>query len=302
MGRFWFAQRFSAKLNIMDNIFIIGPTAIGKSEYALNLALSMKGDIVSADAFQVYKGMDIGTAKVIEAGQQSVKHHLIDILEPDDPYSVVEFIRRSTSLLEASKINGRPLIFCGGTGFYVNAFLYNYELTGPGENTDIRNELLLEKRGKEPTYLWNKLEKIDKEASLVLNPNDEKRLIRAIEYKLETGLSITSLKKNESIRSDFKVIGLTAERERIRERIDIRVDQMFAAGLVGEVEALLEKGFSPKLKAFEAIGYKEVIAYLEGSMGLEEVIILVKIKTRQFAKRQMNWFKRVQNVEWITIK
>ncbi|MBT6121441.1 tRNA (adenosine(37)-N6)-dimethylallyltransferase MiaA [bacterium] len=286
----------------MDNIFIIGPTAIGKSEYALNLALSMKGDIVSADAFQVYKGMDIGTAKVIEAGQQSVKHHLIDILEPDDPYSVVEFIRRSTSLLEASKINGRPLIFCGGTGFYVNAFLYNYELTGPGENTDIRNELLLEKRGKEPTYLWNKLEKIDKEASLVLNPNDEKRLIRAIEYKLETGLSITSLKKNESIRSDFKVIGLTAERERIRERIDIRVDQMFAAGLVGEVEALLEKGFSPKLKAFEAIGYKEVIAYLEGSMGLEEVIILVKIKTRQFAKRQMNWFKRVQNVEWITIK
>jgi len=115
-------------------------------------------------------------------------------------------------------------------------------------------------------------------------------------------LSITSLKKNESIRSDFKVIGLTAERERIRERIDVRVDQMFAAGLVGEVQGLLEKGFSPKLKAFEAIGYKEVIAYLEGSMGLEEVIILVKIKTRQFAKRQMNWFKRVQNVEWITIK
>ncbi|MBT5953116.1 tRNA (adenosine(37)-N6)-dimethylallyltransferase MiaA [bacterium] len=286
----------------MENIFIIGPTAIGKSEYALNLALSMKGDIVSADAFQVYKGMDIGTAKVLESEQKSINHHLIDILEPDEPYSVVEFIRRSNFLIEESKKNGSPLIFCGGTGFYVNAFLYNYELTGPGENTDIRNELMLEKKGKENDYLWNKLEKLDKEASINLNPNDEKRIIRAIEYKLETGLSITSLKKNTSVRPGFKVIGLTAERDLIRKRIDERVDRMFDAGLVGEVRALLEKGYSPKLKAFEAIGYKEVIAHLEGSMGLEEVIILVKSKTRQFAKRQMNWFKRVQNVEWITIK
>ncbi len=279
--------------------YIIGPTGIGKSSYAINLAQELNAEIISADAYQVYKGMDIGTAKITKEEQHIIPHHLIDIRNPDDAYNVTDFLNYTREILNNTK---KHIIICGGNGLFARAFLYNYTFPNAPSNPEIRKQLEHQYTEHGKQSLWNLLNSIDPMSASKIHPNNRHHLLRALEiYEItKTPASHIKHQSNEP-RNDTKIIGLTTDKNRVITRIHKRVDLMIQQGLVEEVIKLKKEGYTQNLPALKCIGYKECFDYLNNSITLEKMIDSIKVHTQQFSKQQMTWFKKIQNVTWKTI-
>ncbi len=285
-------------------ILILGVTASGKGRLAFDLAQSLGAEIISIDSMKVYRRMDIGTAKPPQEVRQRVKYHLIDIVEPSESFSVGAF--RDAALEAMKQIKGRnmPVIAVGGTALYIKALLYGL-FEGPGTNQQIRAELKVRAEVEGLGELYNELTKIDPIAAERINPNDSKRIIRALEVHQLTGKPISSLQKQwdkRNTKDNWKIIGLRREKTEESKRINSRVKKMIDAGFVDEVKSLLaeEKPLSKQARC--AIGYAEIIEYLNGQISLEEATELIKKNTRRLAKNQRTWFKTFKNVHWLAIE
>jgi tRNA dimethylallyltransferase len=276
-------------------LFIIGPTAVGKSDLAIKLAKELNGEIISADSMQIYKHMDIGTAKPTKEELKSVPHHLIDIKDPSEYWSVTDFVEQTTRLIRSiSKKNKLPIVV-GGTGMYLFALLEGYSFPEIKKDAALREALEEERL----PVLYEQLEEVDPAAAARIHPNDKKRIVRALEIFELTGKPMSTLASSGAI-LPFRpvVIGLSMEREALNKRIEARIDKMIACGLIDEVKALVKRGCDEKCTSMQAIGYKDVVEHLNGKTTKEEMIAKLKQDTRNFAKRQMTWFKRFKNVIW----
>lgn len=287
-------------------IIIAGPTASGKSALAIELAKKINGEIISADSMQVYQYMNIGTAKASEEELSEIKHHLIDVLYPDEPFSVAVFKEMAEKAIKDISERGKIPILTGGTGFYINALLYgtDFSTAEKGENDSYRKELitLAEEKGKE--YVHAMLSEIDPESAENIHFNNIKRVIRALEFYHETGTKISEHNKNEKSRDkaydDFMFV-LNMDRDMLYDRINKRVDKMIAEGLVKEVHGLLHRGYNKSLTSMQGLGYKEIVKYIDGECTLEEAIDTLKKNTRHFAKRQITWFKHQNEAIWLDV-
>lgn len=283
-------------------IIITGPTAVGKTQISIKLAKAINAEIISADSMQVYRHMDIGTAKINKEQMNGVKHYLIDILEPQEEFNVVNFKTYAKAAIKDIYNKGKLPIIVGGTGFYIQALLYDIDFKKSKEDPIYRQKLEALAKEKGNNYLHSKLEEVDSEAATKIHPNNIKKVIRALEYYKETGERISEHNKEQEKKEspyNFSYIVLTDEREHLYERINLRVDQMIEKGLVGEVKELLSKGCKKDMVSMQGLGYKEIIAFIEGETNLEESIYRLKRDTRHFAKRQLTWFKREKEVTWI---
>ena len=288
-----------------DVVFIVGPTGIGKSEFAVKLALNMDGEIVSADSMQVYKGFDSGTAKPSLEARQGIIHHMIDVADPKEDYSVAEYSRAAQAVIEDIIARGKQPIVCGGSGLYIHALLYEMDFSGQKGDETIRLELLKEAEEKGGAYLFAKLLEADPSAAEHVHPNNVKRVIRALERaggNIESGgLRDFSGTFEARKRYNARIIRLTAARGALYTRIERRAETFFENGLVREVGGLLENGIPREANAMQGIGYKEVIALIDGKIDENEALHLVKQNTRRYAKRQETWFKRYTEAEIIKI-
>ncbi len=283
-------------------IILTGPTAVGKTNLSIKLAKLVNGEIISADSMQVYKGMDVGSAKIMPEEMQDVPHHLIDILEPWDEFNVVVFQQKCKEAMAGIYERGHIPILTGGTGFYIQAVLKDIDFT---ENEDdnayrLSLEALGEEKGAE--YLHNMLREIDPESAESIHANNKKRVIRALEFYHFTGKKISEHNEQEAEKEPaykFAYFVLNDDRDKLYERIEKRVDLMLQNGLEEEVYHLLEKGCTRDMVAMQGLGYKEMIDYLEGKITLEEAVYIIKRDTRHFAKRQITWFKREKDVIWV---
>ena len=292
---------------IMKILAIVGSTASGKSALALELAERLGGEIVSCDSMQIYRRMNIGTAKPDSDELARVRHHLIDVAEPDEDFSCADYVSLATRAIEDCASRGRLPIVCGGTGLYLDALLRKNDLEPNTTDTSVRESLfeLAEREGNEA--LWRELEKIDPESAAAIHPNNVKRVARAIEIYRTSGITKTELDRRSQmggLRYDACVIGLCYEdRTELYERIDERVDKMIEQGLLSETEALLREGvFEHNRTAAQAIGYKELIPYLAGKITLDAALEELKMATRRYAKRQITWFSAKPYVKWIDVK
>jgi len=284
-------------------ILVLGVTASGKGRVAFDLARQLGGEIVSIDSMKVYRRMDIGTAKPSPEARQQVRYHMIDIVEPSESFSVGLFLKRATAAIKDIRSRGRPVIAVGGTALYIKALLYGL-FEGPGGNERIRAELRERAAADGLAALHAELAKIDSEAADRINPNDAKRIIRALEVHRLTGRPISSFQTQfDASRpmQDWTIIGLRRERAVESRRINARVKKMIELGLVDEVRSLLAEPKPLSRQARCAIGYAEIIGHLEGRMGLEDAVELVKKNTRRLAKGQRTWFKTFRPVTWIDI-
>jgi len=287
----------------LDNVIvIIGPTASGKTKLAIEIAKRTNGEIISADSMQVYKYMDIGTAKPDEKEREGIKHYLIDEVAPDEEFSVARFQELSLKYIDEILNKGKIPIVAGGTGLYINSLIYNLEFSDTICDWELRKKLADEAKEKGNEYLHNKLREIDPKAAENIHMNNVKRVIRAIEVYTHTNKPI-SVHQEESRKNppkhNFILIGITMDREKLYDRINKRVDMMLENGLVREVEKLIEMGYDKSTIAMQGLGYKEILSYLKGEITLEEAAEILKRDTRRYAKRQMTWFKRIENVYWI---
>lgn len=284
-------------------LMIVGPTAVGKTDTAIYLAKKLDGEIISADSMQIYKYMNIGTAKPTLEEMEGIPHHLLDVVNPDEEFSVAEFQRLAA--IKIKEIIGRDKlpIVAGGTGLYFNSLLYNMDFTSTISNWQLRADLEEEARLKGNEYLHHKLREVDPAAAERIHPNNVKRVIRALEVNYEGGENIGDFRVDIPANEDYEfiIIGLTRDREELYERINKRVDIMIKAGLLEEVEELLKKGYPTNLVAFKGLGYKEFFGYLKGENSLEEALEILKRDTRRYAKRQLTWFKRYDNIHWFNL-
>lgn len=283
-------------------IILTGPTAVGKTELSVKLAKALQGEIISADSIQVYKYMDIGSAKVTKEEMEGVNHYLIDELMPDEEFNIFYFKEKAKEYVNEIYKNNHIPIVAGGTGFYIQSLLYDIEFKNEESNDQIRNELyqLYEKQGA--AYIHNMLKEIDPESAAAIHENNVKRVIRAIEYYQLNGEKISTHNDREKQKNSpykFKYYCLNMDRKLLYERINKRVDIMVENGLVEEVKSLLNMGYSKNLVSMQGIGYKEIILYLEGNITLEEAVEMIKQETRRFAKRQLTWFRREKEVTFI---
>jgi len=283
-------------------IVITGPTAVGKTDLSIRLAKDINGEIISADSIQIYKYMDIGSAKVTSDEMNGVVHHLIDELYPDEEFNVYNFKKMANKAMEG--IYGREAvpIIAGGTGFYIQSVLYDIDFDEEQGSKEYRHYLeeLVAKEGNE--YFHNMLKEIDKKSADVIHMNNTKRVIRALEYYKETGKKFSQNNEEQRLNEspyNFKYFVLNMDRDRLYERINMRVDMMVRAGLVEEVEKLLKMGYHKELNSMQGIGYKEIVSYINGELSFDESIELLKQNTRHFAKRQLTWFRREKNVTWV---
>ena len=284
-------------------ILILGVTASGKGRLAFDLAESLDAEIISIDSMKVYRRMDIGTAKPPQEARRRIKYHLIDIVEPSDSFSVGAFRDAALGAMEQIKDRGKKIIAVGGTALYIKALLYGL-FEGPGTDQQIRAELQERAESQGVVELYQELTKIDAIAAERINPNDSKRIIRALEVYRITGKPISSFQKqwdNSDTEHDWTIIGLRREKAEESRRINGRVKNMIAAGLVDEVKALLGEKKPLSKQARCAIGYAEIIEYLNGQIELEDAIELIKKNTRHLAKNQRTWFKTFKNVHWLDI-
>ncbi len=286
-------------------IILTGPTAVGKTSLSVDLARELEGEIVSADSMQVYRHMDIGSAKVTKEEMKGVPHHLIDVLEPYEDFNVVRFQAMAREAVEAIFSRGHIPILVGGTGFYIQALLYDIDFKENEDGAAIRQELeeLCRKQGNE--YVHQILRQIDPESAGQIHANNRKRMIRAIEYYRMTGQPISEHNRQERQKEspyDFYYFVLDCSRKILYERIDCRVDQMMEAGLVKEVEKLRDMGCRRGMVSMQGLGYKEILDYLDGKYSLEEAVRILKRDTRHFAKRQITWFKRERDVRWVELE
>lgn len=281
-------------------IVIVGPTAVGKSQSAVELAKRIEGEIVSCDSRQVYKYLDIGTAKLTKEERRKTPHHLIDIIEPDEEFNAFLYARKAHKAI--SEIQGKKKIpiLVGGSGLYVRAVI-NGIFPGAGKNDKIRKRL----RKFSSNTLYRKLKKVDSEIASRFHPHDRVRIIRALEVYELTGQSISALQeisKGKKPIYNLTMIGLKRGRKELYQRINERVAEMIKEGLVAEVRGLLQRGFSQDLIALKGLGYKEIIGYLDGKYDLKEAVRLLRRNSRRFAKRQLTWFNKDKRIHWIEIK
>ena len=283
-------------------IILTGPTAVGKTELSIALAKAVNGEIISADSMQVYKYMDIGTAKISPEEMQGVPHHLIDILEPDTAFNVTMFQKLAREALQGIYERGKIPVVVGGTGFYIQALLYDIDFSEETGDMSVRKTLerLAAERG--PEYLHEALAKVDPESAEQIHANNVKRVIRALEYYRMHGEKISLHNENERQKKspyDFFYFVLTHDRQVLYDRIEKRIDLMVRQGLIEEVRGLMERGYDRSLVSMQGLGYKEIIPYLNGEYTLDEAIYVLKRDTRHFAKRQLTWFRRERDVQWL---
>lgn len=283
-------------------VVLTGPTAVGKTELSIQLAKAIGGEIISADSMQVYKYMDVGSAKITPEEMDGVRHYLVDELEPFDEFHVVKFKEYAQKYLNEIYAHGKIPIIAGGTGFYIQALLNDIDFTEQESDSAYRKELeaLAEEHGNQ--YLHDRLKEVDPESAEAIHPNNRKRVIRALEFFQETGGKISEHNAKEQMRTspyNFAYFVLNDERSHLYKRIDARVDKMIEDGLEAEVRRLKEMGCTKDMVAMQGIGYKEMLSYLDGSYSLEEAVYIIKRETRHFAKRQITWFKRERDVIWL---
>ena len=284
-------------------IILTGPTAVGKTKASIGLAKALNGEIISADSMQVYKHMDIGSAKIRSEEMQGIKHYLIDELEPDEEFHVVRFQEMAKKALEEIYAKNKIPIVVGGTGFYIQALLYDIDFTENEEDTEYRKELEQLAAEKGADALHEMLRKVDSASAEAIHANNVKRVIRALEFHKQTGGKISEHNEQERAKSspyDFCYFVLNDERERLYERINLRIDQMLDDGLVEEVMSLKDQGYTKEMVSMQGLGYKEILDYLNGNCTLEEAIYILKRDTRHFAKRQLTWFRRERDVIWVS--
>ena len=283
-------------------VIIAGPTASGKSAAGVRLAQLRNGSIISADSMQVYRGMDIGSAKITTEEMQGIPHELIDIVNPDEEWNVVRFQQEAKAAVNRIHSAGRLPIVVGGTGFYIQALLYDIDFTETNEDTEYRRQLEEKAKAEGPESLYRLLQEQDPAAAEAIHPNNIKRVIRALEFARETGARISDHNMEQRQRPaayDAHYFVLTMNRERLYERINRRVDQMMEMGLLEEVKRLQEQGFTAKDVSMQGLGYKQLLEYLDGQYSLDEAVVQIKTQTRHFAKRQLTWFRREKNVIWV---
>jgi tRNA dimethylallyltransferase len=282
---------------------IVGPTASGKTDLSLWLAKHYGGEIVSADSMQLYRYMDIGTAKPTPEERAAIPHHLVDCIDPGEPFNVALYQAMARQAIEDILGRDRQPILVGGTGLYVNSVVYPLTFTEAGEDSLFRDEMWAYVREKGEQALYKKLEEADPEAAKRLHPHDVKRVIRALEIVHLSGTSGGDYRKAISGPPlyDARMVGLTMDRNRLYQRINLRVDRMIEAGLVEEVRGLLAQGCTPDMISMQGLGYKEIISYLNGECSLEEAADTIKQRTRRFAKRQYTWFRRDPHIRWFDI-
>ena len=283
-------------------IILTGPTAVGKTALSIALAKAIDGEIISADSMQVYKQMDIGSAKITKDEMEGVPHHLVDVLDPQEGFDVCRFQSMAKEALAGIYERGRVPIVVGGTGFYIQALLYDIDFTETKEDTAYRRELSKLARTKGNHALHEMLKQVDPESAEAIHENNVKRVIRALEFYQETGEKISAHNEQQRLHESpyqFCYFVLTDDRKTLYERIDERVDLMLEQGLVAEVQALKEQGCRADMVSMKGLGYKEILAYLDGQISLEEAVYIIKRDTRHFAKRQLTWFRRERDVIWL---
>lgn len=279
---------------------IVGPTAVGKSEVGVELARRLGGEIVSADSMQVYRGLDIGTGKLSVEERRGVPHHLLDVVDPEETYSVARYEREALSVIRGIHDRGRLPILVGGTGLYYRAVVRDYLFAGPGADPELRARLAREADREGTAALHRRLAEVDPRAAERIHPNDLRRIIRALEVYTLTGIPLSQQQRGEDeSRFDLVAVGLTAPREVLYTRIDQRVDAMLARGLLGEVRSLVVRGLESWLTSVQALGYKEFLPYLRGEEDLETAVDRLKRETRRYAKRQLTWFRREPDLHWL---
>ncbi len=283
-------------------IILTGPTAVGKSALSIHLAKTVGGEIISADSMQVYRHMDIGSAKITKEEMEGVRHHLINVLEPTEEFNVVRFQAMAKEAMEKIYDAGHIPIVVGGTGFYIQALLYDIDFTKTEEDSTFRKKMedLADEKGD--GFLHEMLRKVDPASAKTIHENNRKRVIRALEFYHETGTPISSHNERERQKESpyqYAYFVLTDDRARLYERIEARVDKMLKGGLVQEVSALKEMGCKKEMVSMQGLGYKEILSYLNGERTLEEAVYVLKRDTRHFAKRQLTWFKRERDVIWL---
>jgi tRNA dimethylallyltransferase len=283
-------------------VVIAGPTAAGKSDIAVELALKFDGEVISADSVQLYRYFDIGAAKLNKEERKGIPHHLFDILEPDQPFSVAEYQEMARKKIQEINDRGKLPFLVGGTGLYIQAVIDPFEFPETKGHEEIRKKLrkIWSSGGKE--VLYQRLQKIDPVSAEKIHPNDFRRISRALEVYYLTGRKISSYtKKRRESFYNLAMVGLTRGRAELYHRIEARVDEMFAEGLVEEVKSILNMGYDPKIKPLQSLGYKQVVEYLRGDCELSEAIANTKKATRNYAKRQMTWFRRDNRIHWFSL-
>ncbi|MBS4535973.1 tRNA (adenosine(37)-N6)-dimethylallyltransferase MiaA [Clostridium sp. D2Q-14] len=288
-----------------DLILIVGPTAAGKTAISIDIARKIAGEIISADSMQIYKYMDIGTAKVTNDEMQGIPHYLIDEIYPDEKFTVSEFKKLAYNYISKIYNKNKFPIVVGGTGLYINSLVYNLDFTKTVSNSKLRynfNKLAKEKGNK---YIHELLKEVDKKSYIRIHENDTKRIVRALEVFYDTGKPMSeSYNKFREPNPDFNFIifGITMDRKKLYKRINSRVDLMIDKGLVKEVKGLLDMGYHKNLVSMQGLGYKEIISYINGEISLNDAVELLKRDTRRFAKRQLTWFRRDNRIKWINIE
>jgi len=280
-------------------LMIVGPTGAGKTEVALTLLQRIRGEIISADSRQVYRGMDIGTDKVSQEIREKVPHHLIDVVDPGEVFTVADFKRKAERVIENLQRKDKLPLVVGGTGLYIKAILQGI-FPGPGANWELRRKLSQRIKEKGRFALYEELQKVDPVSASRIHPHDERRIIRALEvYKL-TGVPISRHQQNtSSYEGKVVMIGLAWRRPALYRIINERVDKMIEKGLVEEVRGLLERGYGEDIPSMQGLGYRQIAGYLKGEFSLDEAIRLIKRDTRRFAKRQLTWFKKEKKIIWL---
>jgi tRNA dimethylallyltransferase len=283
-------------------LIIAGPTAVGKTDSSILLARELGAEIVSADSMQIYRGMDIGTAKPTKEQRRLIYHHMIDIAEPDQPYSVGDFLRDARTAIGGIIASGGVPIVVGGTGLYIRALTRGL-FHGPPADLELRERLLL-RESEEPGMLYSDLVKVDPEAAIKIHPNDLRRAVRALEVYYLKDRKLSDFQREHSFQDrpyTFRLLFLVRSRSELYPRIESRVDQMLAEGLEAEVKTLMERGYSPELASMQGLGYKHFIDCFLGKTSRGEAVALLKRDTKRFAKRQFTWFRREPETIWVDI-
>lgn len=283
-------------------IIIAGPTAVGKTEFAIETALHFNGEVVSCDSMQLYKYMDIGSAKPTQEECSRVRHHLIDQVDPREDFSVLTYEKLAKNAIKDILSRGKIPVIAGGTGLYLNALLYDMDFSEEPADLMLRKNLENEFKEKGAMYLYDKLKNLDYDSASRIHPNNTKKVIRAIEAAT-LGKPIQDISKNlkKSSLYDPILIGLTRERTELYHRINMRVDILLKQGLLEEVRKLMDMGLDESDISMKGIGYKEIIGFFNGAYCLDEAVELVKKNTRHYAKRQLTWFKRYENMKWFNL-
>lgn len=285
-------------------IIITGPTAVGKTSISIEIAKKLNGEIISADSMQIYRYMDIGTAKISRSEMEGIPHYLIDEISPDENFSVSDFQLNASKYITAILAKGKLPIIVGGTGLYINSLLYDLDFSQAVSNWELRDNLFMKAKQYGNEWIYNELKKIDIESANRIHINDTKRIIRALEIFHETGKPMSHFYKDfrkENHKYNIVFIGLTMDRKLLYERINNRIDLMIQKGLIEEVKSLLHMGYSENLVSMQGLGYKEIIQFLNGKCSLDEAVEILKRDSRRFAKRQLTWFRREKNINWIDV-